>query len=172
VGYQFKYPDCWEIIIDDPYEDGPMNTIRHIFIRERPSCLTKQLSRDVYPNGIGIVGGSGPRQKRSDAIKEIEFRESRQPSGYLVFKHFKLGGADVIACVDKNSSLRKDIIWKAKVYCPDWWISITGPAIDEPNVDKAIYEKFKKGDLALPEPYNTVINSIRCIPAKQKEDPD
>jgi hypothetical protein len=74
--------------------------------------------------------------------------------------------------VEKNSSLRKDIRWQTKVYCSDWWISITGPAIDEPNIDKSMFEKFKKGDLALPEPYNTMINSFRCIPAKQKEDPE
>jgi hypothetical protein len=76
VGYQLKYPDCWEIIIDSPDESGPMDTIRNIFIRERPPCSTKRLSKDVDPNGIGIAGGYGPRQRRSDAIKEIELRES------------------------------------------------------------------------------------------------
>jgi hypothetical protein len=37
-------------------------------------------------------------------------------------------------------------------------------------VDKVIYGKFKRGALSLPEPYNTIIHSIRCIPAKLTED--
>jgi hypothetical protein len=177
VGYQLKYPSCWEIHIDWPDEDGPLEKVRHISVDEGPSCATKQLSEDIYRNGIGIVGGSGPKQKKSEAIKEIEFRKKFAQGDVargddFVFKHFKLGDADAITWVEKNSSLAKDIRWQTKVYCPDWWISITGPAIDEPNIDKSMFEKFKKGDLALPEPYKTMINSFRCIPATQKEDPD
>jgi hypothetical protein len=90
----------------------------------------------------------------------------------FVFKNFKLGSVDAISWVEKFRGVGHDIRWQTKVYCPDWWISITGPTIDEPNIDKSMFEKFKKGDLALPEPYKTMINSFRCIPAKQKEDLD
>jgi hypothetical protein len=171
VGYQFKYPDCWEIRIDSPDEEGSLEKVRNIAVDEGPSCVTKQLYKSVDPNGIGMTGGYGPKRTRSEAVKEIEFRERSAPGGDLVFKHFKLGDTDAIAWVE-HWPIGKYIRWQTKVYCSDWWISITGPAIDELNVDKAIYAKFKKGDLALPEPYNTIINSIRCIPAKQKEDLD
>jgi hypothetical protein len=172
VGYQFRYPDCWEINIDMPGEHGPLEKVRNISVNESPRCSIR-----VLLNGISIMGGSGPRQKKSEAIKEIEFRKKFAAGDIargdiFVFKHFRLGDADAIAWVEKYRALTKDIRWQTKVYCPDWWISITGPAIDEPNIDKSMFEKFKKGDLALPEPYNTMINSFRCIPAKQKADPD
>lgn len=168
-GYQIKYPDCWEMFIDDPDEEGPFDTIRHISIQETAACSTKRLYEDV-PNGIGI---SVNIEKRTpgEALKEIEIRKKRAPQNddQPAFKCFKVEKKDAIGWVEKINFLG-DLRWMIKVYCPDWWITLGGPSMDHTHVTDELRAKFKKGDLAYPEPYKTIVDSIRCIPAKKKSE--
>ncbi|NJM10496.1 MAG: hypothetical protein HC883_06535 [Bdellovibrionaceae bacterium] len=85
---------------------------------------------------------------------------------YLAFKRFKLGDVDVIGWVSE-ASVSKDILWEMTVYCPGWWITVRGPGMDREKVTPELLAKFKKGDLALFEPYKRIYESVRCIPAKQ-----
>lgn len=167
-GYEFKYPDCWELRIDDPDEEGAIQTIKHIFVAEGSTCARARFSTSV-PNGISVVGGVGPLKSKSDAAKEVESREPRMKRSierkeYLIYKRYKVGADDAVAWVESMPEKHEDIRWHLKLYCSKWWIEITGPDID--NADISYLEKFKKGDLALPEPEKTILESVRCIPAK------
>jgi hypothetical protein len=171
VGYEFKYPDCWKVGFGDVNEQGPLWTLKYLSVLETERCSRKEFSTSS-PKGIGFSVGNGDRGSRKSTEKEIALREKNAPGDLqrkekLAFTKIKLGSADALAWVQVEAGYLQ---WQVKLYCPDWWISVAGPMINNANIDPTLYDKFKKGDLAMPEPEKTVVESIRCIPAKQKTD--
>ncbi len=172
AGYRFKYPDCWEVKVGDvaAVREGPMEVQGSIFVQEGAPCV-RPPQVGSGPNGVSFDGGWGPKNKRVDAKKELALRERNAPvdlerKKILFFKHFKQGNNDAIAWVEDAGRF---IRWEYKFYCPDWWITVTGPGLEKSKIDKTLLDKLKNGDEALPEPEKTIIESLRCIPAKLKE---
>jgi hypothetical protein len=171
-GYEFKYPDCWKTGINDPDENGSTETVKDVLVEETSVCSRPRLDPEI-PNGLGFRAGWDPPKTKEAARKEIEFREKNSSNDIarkedFLFKKLKLGSDDAIAWVEflPNGDY-KDIRWKLTIYCSNWWVSVGGPTIRNP--DKSYFDKFKVGDLALPEPEKTILESIRCVPPKQKE---
>src|SRR5690606_13040158 len=66
------------------------------------------------------------------------------------------------------------IRWKMEMTCHGYKIFIGGPSIGYP--DESYFKKFKAGDMALPEPYKSIYDSVRCteykMPIVKTEDED
>lgn len=54
-GYEFKFPDCWELKINDPDEIGNFEKIKNIAVVEGQKCATSRRSQSA-PNSVGFMG--------------------------------------------------------------------------------------------------------------------
>ena len=171
-GFEFKYPDCWEPRVDNPDEGDLGTTSAHdVAVTETSKCA-RPLLDDPQENHAGIGGGRGKTMTEEEVKKEINFREKNAPNDILrkellYFKKFKVGSNDAIVYVDFHQMVGYSYIdWIAEIYCPTTKVTYGGPSIKDP--DKSYYDKFKAGDLAMPEPEKTIFESVRCIEPKKK----
>jgi hypothetical protein len=168
-GYEIKYPDCWVVEIDDPDTVGAISAAPSIFIEESTKCSRVRFDPAI-PNGIGIVREMYKTKEAfaKDAMLTEKWNKARvEKKEDLIFKKYKVGKNEVFAYVEVVPSDSSKIRWWTKIYCPSMRsFSITGPTIKNPN--PSYYEKFKAGDLALPEPEKTIIESAHCVEPKPK----
>ena len=168
-GYEFKYPDCWEIKINNPDQEGELKKIKNIFVTEIESCTTPR--REEYtPNGIGfsyIDTVTSENAKKEISIQEKSSKYRLENKSWLLFKKMRIdGGGEAIMYIEQHDKWKKKIRWVMKLFCPTREIYIVGAGIQNPN--KELLQKFERGDLAIPEPEKTVFESIRCIEPKSK----
>ncbi len=87
---------------------------------------------------------------------------------HLIVKRYKLGSNEAITYVENMPQpTYNEIRWHTELYYPTQKIIIGGLTIKEPG--QSYYEKFKAGELALPEPEKTIYESIRCVEPKKKK---
>ena len=171
-GFEFKYPDCWTVRTDNPDEGKDSVTeARDLAIEEGAECK-RPLFDPPQQNSIGISGGWDKLRSKEEAMKEITSIESHSQNKILrkemlIFKHLKVGSDEVIIYVERLPNVNYvQIRWIMKVYCSSVKVSIGGPAIKDP--DQVYFDKFKAGDLAMPEPEKTIFESIKCVEPKKK----
>lgn len=168
-GYEFKYPECWIVSNGSPDEEGELNTVSIIGLREKESCLRAAGDKDIS-HGIGFLF---LKKIKSDDIKKSVLSQMEiskiqlKNKDWLVFKKIDIeGGGGAVMYVDYQSQLPKTIRWVMKLYCPSSEFLIAGASTTNPP--KELLQKFEKGDLAVPEPEKKVFESIRCIKPKMK----
>lgn len=171
LGFEFKYPDCWKVEIDDPDEKGPTESSKNIFVGEKKECERPPFAPDV-PNGIGF-GAGNLFETQQEALDYITKRKSSSiarvaDKTYLIFKDLSNISKENMAYLAYVEVLPyNQFRWRMNLYCQSL-LSVSITATDIKNPDPSYYEKFKKGDLALPEPEKTILESVRCIPPKVK----
>ncbi len=143
---------------------------RDIAVEETKSC-PKPLHNPPQLNSVGFsVGWDKPTKEESK--KTIQWREKNAKKNiarkdWLYFKHFKVGLDDATVVVEFHKGVKHTSIgWLTEIFCPTVKISFGGPSILDP--DPSYFEKFKAGDMAMPEPEKTIFESIRCIKPKSK----
>lgn len=165
-GFEFKYPDCWTVRPDNPDEMNMPVTVAHFVVAEESSSCARPLLNPPHQNLVGFTGGLD-RTTKKESIKDIEQMEKHAKSNldrkeWLFFKRLKVGPDDAVTFVKFHKDVNyTSIYWAMELFCPTVKISYSGPAIKNP--DSSYYEKFKAGDIALPEPEKTIFESIRCI---------
>ena len=178
-GFEFKHPDCWKITEGHVGHLPPYNRQITFAIEETSICSTKAFNPG-FPNSLWFhvkvkyneSAEVYPEGNPADAVKEIkklgEVSENHiTRKDWLIFKRLKFGKNEGLVYVESLQNVGdKGIRWKWNVYCPTWWISIGSPIMKDP--DKSYFDKFKAGDVALPEPEKTIIDSIRCEEPKIK----
>jgi len=171
-GYEFKYPDCWELMIDDPDEKGDFQKIHNLTTIEGNSCKTPRRDKEI-PNSVAFRADY--KSNYYDSIKEADekknrlekwSRAERKNGRNFYFKRNKIENTESIDYVEllSNRSLR----WRRELFCDQRRISVSGPSIMTPNSE--YIEKLKTGDFALPEPEKTIYDSIKCIEPKIQND--
>lgn len=168
-GYEFKYPDCWEVAIDDTHGEPPISANSTIFVDESKKCSRAQMDSNA-PNGVGFNARKRDFQTQEKTkqsfnnLRKLAVNEANSKESSPV-KLFKIGFHDAVAYVEHNKSAHdENIRWHVIYDCPKAQIDLTGPSIRFPP--KSYFEKFKAGDLALPEPEKTIIESVRCSEGK------
>lgn len=168
-GYEFKYPDCWEMQPNSPDEDGTVFTkMRNISVTEK-TCITKQ--RDKYvPNIMTFNSHVAKNEKELNheiSIIEKSSKFQLENKSWLLFKKLRInGGGEAIMYVEQHDKWQKQIRWIMKLFCTNREVYISG--VPTTNPSKELLQKFERGDLAIPEPEKTVFESIRCIEPKLK----
>jgi hypothetical protein len=170
-GYVFKYPDCWVIKSDNPDElDTPLKDAHEIAVEESRSCA-RPLLNPPHQNVVGFSAGREVTQKKEDLFKEIKRRETDAPTNiarkeWLYFKHLKVDSNNALVDVrfEKNVGYTW-IKWEMTLYCSGFKVFYSGPAIKNP--DQTYFDRFKAGDIALPEPEKTIFESIHCTEPKK-----
>lgn len=158
-GYEFKYPDCWKVGVNNAYDEGPLLESMDVITQEE-SCKTRKLDPEV-PNGVSFAAGSKIDSKKREKRIALEASHVAKQTYYLVSTRRAVDGdAELFSNVEYTDKLKNTYRWSATLFCPERIIEITGPTIKDP--DKALLEKFKKGDLAIPEPYKTIFDSVKC----------
>jgi len=169
-GYEVKHPTCWIPEINNPDETGEMKQVKHLFIKEGPTCTTPQRYK-FFPNGIGIDISSAASNSLEEMKKKIEGREKFLSTEFknkksVFYKKTKIGEDEAIIYVEQFSKFNPYIRWNMEIFCNHQWIKISSPSIGDPS--PSYFEKFKAGDFGLPEPERTIYESIRCINPKSK----
>jgi hypothetical protein len=178
LGFAFKYPDCWELLNEDSNLDSktvPIQSADIFSLVEKKNCARPRFVPSSI-NGIGFMKGEDieakPKEDEAKSTRITDYNGNAAVKGgkYFYYKRGKIGSGDGIMWVESFTGVKgsKDstIRWQFDVACPKRHILITGPAILNP--ENSYYEKFKLGDLALPEPEKTIIESFRCTSAKEK----
>ncbi len=170
-GFEFKYPDCWVVKPDNPDEtEKPIKSAHFITVEETKSCA-RPLLNPPHQNLVGFNGGivkSTPEEARKEiAILERNSKNNIARKEWLFFKRLKIGSDDAIVAVTFDKDVKFTTIgWGMTLYCPTGRVSFGGPGIKDP--DPSYFEKFKAGDMAMPEPEKTIFESIRCVKPKSK----
>lgn len=187
-GFEFKYPECWNIIIggSEEEETDPAK-MKFPYIVEGDSCKTPLLRNGSGSNGVGFSMYQDPYKSRKeyddivknrekwakDITRSISDNELKDRSILVINftkneNYLSTAYAEWLDRPHPKAKLPKGSIrWKMELYCPHQHISIGGPIIDNP--DPSYIAKFQKGDIALPEPYKTIYESIKCIEPKKVE---
>jgi predicted DNA-binding antitoxin AbrB/MazE fold protein len=165
-GYEFKYPECWEVGISDFYEKGELKRIKSLSLEAGKKC-DSQIKNNGTDNllSFNVVNGSRNSlttvKKASDEVESHHQAQSMNNT-YLYFKKTSKNNpaqADVIEHYpDKN------IRWIRDIVCNNIVLSVFGPTAANP--DKLLLEKIKGGDMSLPEPINTIYESVKCTKPK------
>jgi len=167
-GYEFKYPDCWKIDINDPDEKGRFEQIHNLAVLESKACKTSRRYTQV-PNGISFT--TGYKNSYYDSIKAVDDKKNKlekwskveiKNGHHLFFSRKKLDDSEFIDYVEVLHD--KIYRWRRKLFCGLREISVGGPSIT--TTDSSYLDRFKVGDFALPEPEKTIYESIRCIEPK------
>jgi hypothetical protein len=165
-GFEFKYPDCWVVQGDSPDEPKlATSKSKDIFVGEADECKRPQMAAWV-PNGIGFHVDVKPFKSKEEgiaALNKIEknIKEAAKIGGFKVYRQFDFDQGGAIASVEELQGVGfVEIRWNMELYCLTRRIRIQDPVIKNP--DKSYDEKFKAGDLALPEPEKTIYESIKC----------
>jgi hypothetical protein len=173
-GYEFKYPDCWEISIEDSDYTGPLEKADGILLKQSEKCTNKDFQSDGTGISILIHNRFESKEKSITAISEKEawFKNISKTNYKLLMKDHKSENSYSYFEVEQlyqNPKSPLKIRWNMYLFCPLFEINFSGPLLEEP--DTSYLEKFKKGDLGLPEPEKTIYESIRCIKTKVKGKP-
>jgi hypothetical protein len=170
-GFEFKYPDCWVVKPDNPDEMDKTTTSAHFVVVEETKSCARPLLNPPHQNLVGFNGGI-VKSTPKEALKEISILERNSKNKiarqeWLFFKHLKVGSDDAIVIITLNKDVKFTTIgWGMTLYCPMTQVSFGGPGIKDP--DPSYFEKFKAGDMAMPEPEKTIFESIRCVKPKVK----
>jgi hypothetical protein len=169
-GYVFKYPDCWDIKPDNPDElDTPVQDAHDIALEESKKCV-RPLLNPPHQNIVGFSAGRVKTPQKDKLLKELNSLEKNSVSkidrkDWLYFKHFKIGLNDAYVDVRFEKMVGYSyLFWEAVLYCPTYEVLFSGPAIKNP--DQTYFDRFKAGDIALPEPEKTIFESIHCTEPK------
>lgn len=159
-GYEFKYPNCWKVVTNNPDEtNDPVTKARDIAVEETEGCA-RPLLDSPQPNGISFSAGWKKTPPRDELLKKIAKAETNAKS-FLFFKRTKptAGNGYVYADLHKDVGFTW-IRWEMKLFCPNYEVFYSGPTIKNP--DQSIMDRLKAGDIALPEPEKTIFESVRC----------
>lgn len=169
-GFEFKYPDCWKVISNDIDGEGPL--IRHagVSVEEAGSCISPRKQQWVT-NGIGFT----PIKEKMKKLAMISSANASEKSAqykikngdWVGFRRFKINGdTEVIGYVEHLTMKSPDFIrWNYEIYCDTRLIVAGGASIDNPS--KELLDNIRKqDDLAISEPYKTIIESFRCTAPK------
>ena len=174
-GYEFKYPSCWVLRVnnsDEPQTVTPKS--KELSVMETNRCARPQMAKYV-PNGIYISGGADPLKSVAAGQKQIKSilvhaKNNVIRNVWKTYKHIKINGNDELFWVGVDHDVNyREYRWKVNLYCPTQMISFSGPYIGNPS--KTYDNKFKAGDLGIPEPEKTIYASIKCIPSKKLKTP-
>lgn len=164
-GFEFKYPDCWTITSDDIDGEGPISRHAGVFVTEAGICKTPR-KRQWVANGISFTPIKD-KMKRSAMIGSADAAEKSaqykiKNGSWVAFSRFKINGdTEVIGYVEHHNFIR----WKYEIYCESRLITVSVTGMDNPA--KELLEKIRKQhDLAISEPYKTIIESFRCTVPK------
>ena len=164
-GYGFKYPDCWEVVIDSPSGEPPLASNKDIAVNETGKCPRLRMDSNK-PNGVNFRVNERSYQSEQKTKQTFENmkqsangRAAAKPS--MPTKFFKIGSYDAVAFVEDHKEF---IRWEVIYDCPKNEIDLSGPSIRNPA--QSYFDKFKNGDLGLPEPEKTIIESVRCSESK------
>ncbi len=169
-GYEFKYPACWSLDIDDPDEKGKLEKIHNLVVT-RKSCkgANETRGKEFVSFTTGYKNFFYDSKALSDDAKVYYERRSKNEMEKGKLPHQKpntMGDTEFINYVEilPESILR----WRREIFCGQRRISVLGPEIPAPN--NQYIEKLKTGDIALPEPERTIYESIKCMEPKLKYD--
>ncbi|OFZ54542.1 MAG: hypothetical protein A2428_00355 [Bdellovibrionales bacterium RIFOXYC1_FULL_54_43] len=170
-GFEFKYPDCWTLRPDNPDEMEMPVTAAHFVVAEETKACARPLLNPPHNNLIGFTAGirATTKEESLKIIKRWEkaAKNAIERKDWSFFKRLKFGPDDAIVVVEFHNDIKYNwIAWRTEIFCPTVKISFGGPAIKDP--DPSYFEKFKAGEMAMPEPEKTIFNSIRCIEPKRK----
>lgn len=165
-GYELRVPSCWSSSMNDPDEKGTVSAAENVFFNEASTCIRPQ--HDVYiPNGVGI--GAEAKFKtpasRTEEINNFEKYMKRRlaEKENILVKRYKIGSNETIAYI-RYMDQKNRIQWRARLFCASRSFDITIMTLKDPALQ--YFDKFKNGDLALPEPEKTVLESIKCVDPK------
>lgn len=169
-GFEVQFPACWEVSSDDPDQEGSFSKMRYIFVGESASCKTEH-RRTNRPNGVSISVTDNALKSAADfssfVKKQEDWFENMSKSNFgLLMKSSKSEDSYSYSRVFYPDSLKSYIRWEKYLYCRHATLFINGPSLDAP-VDSYL-KKFKLGDLAMPEPEKSIVESIKCIEPKTK----
>jgi len=170
-GYSFKYPDCWTVVTNNPDEtEDPVTKAKDIAVEETKACARPQLDPQLQ-NGIGISAGWTKTSPKEEILKKLERLEKDSSNNisrkdWMFFKHFKIDSDEAYIVVNLYKDVHYNWIrWEMTLYCPKYEVIYGGPAIKNP--DQSYLDRFKAGDIALPEPEKTIFESIHCTDSKK-----
>jgi len=165
-GYELRVPTCWASSIDDPDEQGAVTAAEHVQFNEGSPCARPR--HDVYiPNGIAIGAEAKFKtpESRTEEINNFEKYMKRRlaEKENILVKRYKIGSDEAIAYIRYMESKNR-IQWRVRLFCPSRSFDIMIMTLKDPA--QQYFDKFKNGDLALPEPEKTVLESIKCVDPK------
>lgn len=163
-GYAFKHPSCWMVKIDNPDEKGPLQYIKDIFVEESSSCARPKFSSEI-PNGVGFGFYARKDSEELKGKSDIDQLEKWATSGKnpLASRRIKLGNDEAIFYVETLSS--GELRWNMMLFCSTYKIKVIGPTMQNPS--SGLLEKIKGSNLEIPEPENTIYQSVKCISPKE-----
>ena len=135
-GYEFKYPDCWEVLIDSPSGELPLSRNKDIAVNETSKCRNERLKMDPNkPNGVGISVIERSYESKNQTIELFEKiklaaagRAAAKPS--MPTKFFKIAEHNAVAYVEDHKTF---IRWRVIYNCPKAEISLSGPSVRSPQ---------------------------------------
>lgn len=170
-GYEFKHPNCWKVLPNNPDETEMQPKGAHDVAVEESKVCSTQLLMPPHQNGVGISSGwskSPSAEERKKKLDRIERNSAITISRkeWLYFKRFKNEDNDAYVYVQSYKEVGYSWIrWQMTLFCPVYEVTYTGPMVKNP--DQSYFDRFKAGDIALPEPERTIFDSIRCVKPKR-----
>lgn len=164
-GFEFKYPDCWKVKSDDIDGKGPLSRHAGVFVMEAGSCITPR-KRQWVDNGVGFTPLID-KMKKTDMISSADASEKSaqykiKNGSWVAFKRFKINGnTEVIGYVEHQGFIR----WNYEIYCDSRLVTVSVTGMDNPS-EEILSKIRKQDDLAIPEPYKTIMESFRCTNPK------
>lgn len=168
-GYEFKYPDCWGMSTFESDEVGPLSKMKNIHIEEKIDCLYPE--KKVDHKGAFTFEFQGFRNKleKESEINKIE-EDSKfniKTKDWILAKKSTIGHVETsFIYIEHWNKKNKYLRWKAYIQCSNITVLATGPMIFNP--DEHLMLSIKSGKNSMPEPENSIYESIRCIEPKIK----
>lgn len=168
-GFEVKYPDCWSLIVDDAYDNSSVEKTSDLGIVEGSKCARPKNNPNI-PNMVSIRSWKELKSvaEIDDKIKQMVKRYSKESADSLGAASMHIGDEKAVVYVDNIGSAT--IRWNINIYCQNLQtLTIQAASLHESSRLYAEYlKRVQSGDLSMPAPEKTILESIRCIPVTLK----
>ena len=158
--YEFKYPQCWSVKIDDADYEGKVEGSAYVIAQANDCGIKNSVEQSV---GFQV---DFPKLKTSELTKKIADRQKELEAGLkngdiLHFEKKTLGGSTTYSISAYSDPFKKKIFSKMIVFCRSSEITVSGPAISNASAENI--QRIKQSGTALIEPAKTIYSSVRCL---------